>query len=138
MAAAAVRYLVQRPGGVYVDATVGAGGHSRAILAAAGPSGRVVAMDRDPAALVVSADALREHAEAVMFRPGRFDELEAVLDALGVSVVDGLVYDLGVSSMQLDTAARGFSVRADGPLDMRMDTTQPITAAALVNQWSES
>ena len=137
MPEAVVRFLVQRPGGVFVDATVGAGGHSRALLAAAGPTARLVALDRDPAALVVAAESLREFAAAVMFRRGRFDELDAALDALGVPQVDGALFDLGVSSMQLDTAARGFGFQVDGPLDMRMDPSQPLTAAALVNHASE-
>ncbi len=138
MAEVAVRFLVERPGGVYVDATVGAGGHSREILAAAGPAARVVALDRDLAAVAAAADALRGHAEAMMFRQGRFDELDAALDVLGISQVDGALFDLGVSSMQLDTAARGFSFQSDGPLDMRMDPAQAVTAATLVNQWSEA
>lgn len=137
MAEAVVRFLVQRPGGVFVDATVGAGGHSRAILAAAGSAARVVAVDRDPTALVVAAESLRESSASMMFRRGRFDELESALDALGVPQVDGALFDLGVSSMQLDTAARGFGFQADGPLDMRMDPSQLLTAAALVNHAPE-
>ncbi|MBI4227601.1 MAG: 16S rRNA (cytosine(1402)-N(4))-methyltransferase RsmH [Candidatus Omnitrophica bacterium] len=135
MADAVVRCLAPRPGGVFLDATVGGGGHSRAILQAAGPAARVVAMDRDPSALVVAADALREFAAQMMFRHGSFEQLTAALEALGVRGLDGAVFDLGVSSLQLETAPRGFSIQADGPLDMRMDPAQPLTAAEVVNRW---
>ena len=123
-----VAALAIRPDGIYVDATFGRGGHSRRILDALGPRGRLLALDRDPAAEI----AARSWSDArFAFRRAPFSELPQVLDAAGVGQVDGLLLDLGVSSPQLDDAARGFSLRADGPLDMRMDPTRGVSAA----QW---
>jgi 16S rRNA (cytosine1402-N4)-methyltransferase len=121
--------LALRDDGVYVDATFGRGGHSRAILDALGPRGRVIASDRDPGA--------RQAAESIAdqrftFHHATFAELPAVLDSLDVATVDGVLLDLGVSSPQLDDPARGFSYRFDGPLDMRMDPTRGESAAAFV------
>lgn len=137
MAERVVRFLVQRPGGMFLDATVGAGGHGRALLEAAGPSARLIAVDRDPAALVVAAASLGAYGARVTFHHGSFAALGAALDAVE-GPLDGALFDLGVSSMQLDTAARGFSFQGDAPLDMRMDPAGPVTAADLVNRGSES
>lgn len=132
-----VRWLVTRPGGVYLDATVGAGGHAAGVLDAAGPSARLIGLDRDPEALQQAAETLRRYDAQVTLRHGNFAQLGQCLEELGVTQVDGLLMDLGVSSLQLDRPARGFSVRAAGPLDMRMDPAQPLTAAAIVNSWAE-
>jgi len=121
--------LAIRDDGVYVDATFGRGGHSRAILAALGPRGTLVAIDRDPAA---KADAESITDARFRFRHAWFSELPGVLDALGVVHVDGVLLDLGVSSPQLDDPARGFSYRHDGPLDMRMDPSRGEGAAAFI------
>jgi 16S rRNA (cytosine1402-N4)-methyltransferase len=124
----AVDALVTDSQGVYVDATFGRGGHSRLILQRLAPKGRLVALDRDPAA-VASAAAIsdrRFHIEHTAF-----SRVGATLAALGILQVQGVLLDIGVSSPQIDAAERGFSWRADGPLDMRMDTTQGETAA----QW---
>jgi len=126
---AALDALAIRPGGTYVDATFGRGGHSRAILARLGPSGRLVAVDRDPAAATAAAAV---HDSRFAFRRAWFSELPDVLDALGVSRIDGALLDLGVSSPQIDDAARGFSFRLDGPLDMRMDPTRGESAAEFI------
>ena len=104
---------------VLVDATFGRGGHARAMLAALGPRGRLVGVDRDPAA----AAAAQPISDArFVFRHAWFSEVGAVLASLGIATIDGVLFDLGVSSPQLDDAARGFSYRHDGPLDMRSRT----------------
>jgi len=121
--------LAIRPGGIYVDATFGRGGHSRAILSRLDASGRVVALDRDPAA----EDAARDIRDPrFVFRRAWFSELPAELAALDLAHVDGVLLDLGISSPQIDDPARGFSFRADGPLDMRMDPTRGESAAAFL------
>jgi 16S rRNA (cytosine1402-N4)-methyltransferase len=126
-----VAALAVRPEGTYVDATFGRGGHARAILARLGPSGRLVALDRDPQA-VAAADAIGDARLSAVHAP--FSELAQVLARLGIAQVQGVLADLGMSSAQLDDPARGFSLRADGPLDMRMDPTR----GAPVSDWLRS
>lgn len=127
--------LTVRAGGVYVDATFGAGGYSRAILEAA-PETRVLAIDRDPEAISRCRDLAGVYGGRLTALPGSFADLESLLAGQGPAAVDGVVFDLGVSSPQLDTPERGFSFRFDGPLDMRMSASGP-TAADLVNSLSE-
>jgi 16S rRNA (cytosine1402-N4)-methyltransferase len=122
----AVAALALRPDGVYVDATFGRGGHSRAILQRLGPTGRLIALDRDPQAIEAARTIVDCRFEAVH---APFSDLARVLEERGVATVQGLLADLGVSSPQLDDAARGFSFRRDGPLDMRMDTSKGASAA---------
>ena len=122
----AVEGLNVQGSGVYVDCTFGRGGHSRAILARLGPAGRVIALDRDPAA-IGAGETLADPRFALVH--AAFGEVKGTLARLGVARVNGVLLDLGVSSPQVEDAARGFSFRADGPLDMRMDPTQGITAA---------
>jgi 16S rRNA (cytosine1402-N4)-methyltransferase len=117
-------------GGVYVDATLGLGGHAEAILAA-GAGVRLVGIDRDPEALVLASERLARFGDRFVAVEGRHEELALHLDRLGLHEVDGVLADLGVSSMQLDRAERGFSFMKDGPLDMRMGPSGP-TAADLV------
>ena len=126
--------LAIRADGHYVDATFGRGGHSRAILQKLGPAGRLLAVDRDPQAIAASAaiDDPRFHAVHAAFA-----DLERILAARGWPALDGLLFDLGVSSPQLDTAERGFSFRIDAPLDMRMDTTRGESAAQWIATASE-
>ena len=124
--AEAVEALAIRPAGTYVDGTFGRGGHSRAILARLGEQGRVVAFDRDPAA-IDAGRALADPRLTLVHAP--FSALEAELDRLGVGELDGVLLDLGVSSPQLDEPARGMSFRFDAPLDMRMDTSRGQTVA---------
>ena len=124
----AVAALAIKPKGSYVDATFGRGGHARRILDALGRGGRLVALDRDPAA---EAAARSWRDPRFCFRRAWFSELPAVLDDCGVAQIDGLLLDLGVSSPQIDDPQRGFSLRADGPLDMRMDPALGKSAA----QW---
>ncbi len=128
MAHEAVAALAIRPGGIYVDGTFGRGGHSRLILAALGETGWLIALDRDADAIRVGA-VLNDARLTLQQRA--FSQLNTVLDELGVVQVDGVLLDIGVSSPQLDDAARGFSFRFDAPLDMRMDTGSGLTAA----QW---
>lgn len=110
-------FLAARPDGLYIDATFGAGGYSRAILAS---GARVVGIDRDPAAIALGATLVESAKGRLVLTQQRFSELEDAIGLAGATQADGVVFDLGVSSMQLDTAERGFSFRHDGPLDMRM------------------
>jgi len=130
----AVDALNIRPDGVYLDATFGRGGHSREILARLGSAGRLIALDRDPQA-VASAGGIEDVRLSMVH--AAFSKLAEVLGDLQVESVDGVLFDLGVSSPQLDEAKRGFSFRFDAPLDMRMDTSQGMTAADWLNQAEE-
>jgi 16S rRNA (cytosine1402-N4)-methyltransferase len=130
--------LAPRDGGVYVDVTLGRGGHSEAILEASSPSGRLIAIDRDARALEESRPRLERFGARVTFVHGAFGGLREHLRAAGVSQVDGLLADLGVSSPQLDDASRGFSFRASGPLDMRMDPSSGESARELISGMNES
>ena len=116
-----IELLAPKPGGTYVDLTVGAGGHARAILERSAPDGRLLAVDRDPAAIALARAELDCFADRLRLEQGQFSDLRAHLDAVAWSEVDGLLADLGVSSMQLDEPERGFSFQQAGPLDMRMD-----------------
>ena len=122
----AVQALVTQAGGVYVDGTFGRGGHARAVLQALGPQGRLVAFDRDPEAVAAAASITDPR---FVIRHGNFGDMAAELAAMNILQVDGVLLDLGISSPQIDNPARGFSFRADAPLDMRMDTTRGETAA---------
>jgi 16S rRNA (cytosine1402-N4)-methyltransferase len=130
----AVGWLEVRSGGLYVDATFGAGGFSRAILAT--PGARVIGIDRDQSAVAQGADLVREAAGRLELIEDRFSNLQSVVESSGAAAVDGVVFDVGVSSMQLDEGARGFSFRLDGPLDMRMGRDGP-SAADVVAHASE-
>ncbi len=120
-------------GGVFVDATAGGAGHSRAILSAS-PSVRLIATDRDLTAVDTARERLAEFGERARVAHARFSEIAAVLDESGISEVDGILADLGVSSFQIDTAERGMSFRHQGPLDMRMDTSRGETALELIER----
>ena len=136
MSAEVLQYLQPRPGGIIVDGTVGTGGHSLAILPHLRPDGTLIAVDQDRDALALAAKRLTDFAPQVTFRHGNFRSLPLLLDELGLAKVDGVVLDLGMSSLQVDRPERGFSFSSAGPLDMRMDATQDTTAAALVNELS--
>jgi 16S rRNA (cytosine1402-N4)-methyltransferase len=127
--------LVAAPPGVVLDATVGGAGHAKALLARA-PHLSVVALDRDPDAVEAAAAALAPFGERARVARGRFDSIASLLDSLGVEALSGALFDLGVSSPQLDRPERGFSYRAAGPLDMRMDPAQELTASDVVNGWA--
>jgi len=123
-----VRLLEPRSGGVIVDGTVGLGGHAEAILEAE-PSVRLIGIDRDPGALGRARERLSQFGSRVTLVHGNYRDLDRLLNEIGVDRIDGLLLDLGVSSLQLDDAGRGFSFRLDGPLDMRADLTTGETAA---------
>jgi 16S rRNA (cytosine1402-N4)-methyltransferase len=137
MLEAVLELLAPTPGGVYCDATVGGGGHAEHVLEASAPDGRLVGIDRDPNAVEAARAKLARFGDRVSILHGKFSELESLLAAAGVSVIDGLLVDLGVSSHQLDEGARGFSFMRIGPLDMRMDATEGETAATLLERMSE-
>ncbi len=130
-----VELLRPRPGGTYLDATLGLGGHAERLLQASAPDGRVVGLDRDPAALALARERLAWAGDRLVAVAASFADLAEVAVRLGLAAVDGVLYDLGVSSLQLDEPERGFSYRADAPLDMRMDPTGGITAAQVVNDY---
>jgi len=136
MVAEAVEWLRPRPGALLVDATVGLGGHAAALLAAA-PDTRLLGLDRDPAALAIARERLGTSGDRVLLRQARFADVSRVLHEVGWDGADGVLLDLGVSSLQLDDPTRGFSFQAEGPLDMRMDPTTGLDAAEIVNRWPE-
>lgn len=129
--------LITAREGVYVDATAGGGGHTEALLDALAPAGQVVAVDQDPEALDAVRDRLSEavDAERLHLVRGNFRNLPSLLHDAGFDAIDGILLDLGVSSHQIDVPERGFSFQAEGPLDMRMDPEQRLTADHIVNGW---
>ena len=135
-----LEWLRIRPEGIYVDATLGAGGHSAAIAARLS-SGRLISLDRDAQALVIARERLKEFASRVTFVHTAFSRIAEAVQGLGIAKVDGVLADLGVSSMQLDRPERGFSFREAGPLDMRMSSGElaedALTAEEIVNRWPE-
>jgi 16S rRNA (cytosine1402-N4)-methyltransferase len=133
----ALQALAPRSGGLYADATAGGGGHSRAILEASHPDGRVVAVDRDPRAVEAARETLAAFGARAIVVHGEYSDLPDILHAQGAARVDGLVADLGVSSPQLDDGERGFAFGAEGPLDMRMDTSRGPTLGELLAEWDE-
>jgi len=131
-------HIVGQSGGLFVDATLGLGGHSAAVLAA-NPTARVLGFDRDLQAIAVTSERLAIYGDRVQIVHASYDQLAPTLAELGIAQVDGLLFDLGLSSLQLDNAERGFAFRADGALDMRFDQAAALpTAADLVNSWAES
>ena len=132
-----IQSLAIRPEGVYVDGTLGRGGHSGEIAKQL-TSGRLIAIDRDQAALDAARVRLADHMDRITLVHGNFRQMPDILKELEIPAVDGILLDLGVSSPQLDDPERGFSYQKDAPLDMRMDQSQQLTAAMVVNQWPES
>jgi len=130
-----VRWLGCGPGKRIADVTVGLGGHAAAIIAACAPDGMLVGLDRDSEALAIARKRLP--ADRARLHQADARALPEVLTAEGWPAVDGVLFDLGVSSLQLDTPERGFSFQREGPLDMRMDRRNPLTAAEIVNEWPE-
>lgn len=126
-----------RSGGVYLDCTLGGGGHSEQVLERSGPEGMLIGIDRDPIAREAAGVRLARFGSRVRIVEARMSEARSVLDSLGITAVDGVIADLGVSSPQLDEAARGMSFRSEGPLDMRMDPTRGQTALELIESLDE-
>jgi len=126
-----------KPGGLYIDATVGGGGHSEAILESSAPDGRLLGLDADPDALTRARKRLARFGERCVLVHANFSDLAEVARREGFFPVDGILFDLGVSSFQVDDPRRGFSFQADGPLDMRFDPRRRLTAAHLVNTLKE-
>ena len=126
-----------QPDGIYVDGTLGGGGHAYEVCRRLGDKGSIVGIDQDAAAIEAAGNRLKDFGEKVTIVRSNYCDMKSKLHELGIDKVDGIVLDLGVSSYQLDTAERGFSYREDAPLDMRMDTRQKMTARDIVNAYSE-
>ena len=130
-------WLRPQPGGRYIDATFGAGGHTRALLERTSPDGRVLALDQDETAIERGRLDLQSFGSRIEFVKANFRNIATIAPDRGFSTPDGILADIGVSSMMLDDASRGFSFMREGPLDMRMDREQPLTAADVVNTYGE-
>ncbi len=126
-----------KPDGIYVDGTLGGGGHAFEVCSRLGEKGSIIGIDQDEAAIKAASARLKDFGEKVTIVRSNYCEMKSKLHELGIDKVDGIVLDLGVSSYQLDTAERGFSYREDAPLDMRMDQRQMMTARDIVNDYSE-
>ena len=127
-----------KPDGIYVDGTLGGGGHAYEVCRRLGEKGRIIGIDQDAAAIEAASARLKDFGEKVTIVRSNYCDMKSKLHELGIDKVDGIVLDLGVSSYQLDTAERGFSYREDAPLDMRMDTRQKMTARDIVNDYTEA
>jgi 16S rRNA (cytosine1402-N4)-methyltransferase len=132
-----LEYLDPKAGGVFLDGTLGLAGHSRLMAEKVGDSGRLICLDRDESSLVKAKENLVSFHGQLNLIHSNFNEFDLVLKKLGVSQVDGMLFDLGISSFQLNNLQRGFSFKAEGPLDMRMDQTGSVSAENLVNELSE-
>lgn len=129
--------LKVKPDGIYVDGTLGGGGHSYEVCTRLGEKGSIIGIDQDEAAIAAAGVRLKDFGEKITIVRSNYCNMKSVLHELGIDRVDGIMLDLGVSSYQLDTAERGFSYREDAPLDMRMDRRQLMTARDIVNDYSE-
>ncbi|MGD0277553.1 MAG: 16S rRNA (cytosine(1402)-N(4))-methyltransferase RsmH [Syntrophales bacterium] len=127
-------FLQCRPGGIYVDGTVGGGGHAEAILMHSAPDGFLIGIDRDEEALAEAGNRLASFGNRFILRKGNFAQVHDILEDINIPGVDGFLLDLGVSAHQLETAGRGFSFNLDGPLDMRMDRSQTVTAQDMIEK----
>jgi len=133
-----LRFLSCHPGGVYVDATLGGGGHARMILSATAPKGFLIGIDRDSEALKAAAAGLRDFGKRVRFIRGNFRAIREICEKEGKTEIDGILMDLGISSYHLNAVHRGFSFRyLDAPLDMRMDQEMSLKASDILNEYPE-
>ncbi len=130
--------LKVKPDGIYVDGTLGGGGHSYEICKRLGEGGRLIGIDQDEAAIRAAGERLKEFGDRVTIVRDNYVNFQSVMDRLGIDRVDGILLDIGVSSHQIDTAERGFSYMEDAPLDMRMDNRSSLTARVIVNEYSET
>lgn len=130
------KYLITNPSGIYVDATIGGGGHSIEILKKLAVTGRLIGIDFDDKALEYAKDTLKSFKKRVILKKGNFAEIRKILSSFEINQVDGILLDLGVSSHQIDTSERGFSYLAPGPLDMRMSAETKTTAEEIINTYS--
>jgi len=137
MVAEVIQYLITDPNGVYVDATVGGGGHAKAILEKTSPQAVLVGIDRDREAIEIAGQVLAEFGTRVKLVQGSFSRIAEILIQENFGTINGILFDLGVSSRQLDISERGFSFSQDGPLDMRMDQTKEKTAEDVVNNYTK-
>jgi len=132
-----MQFLEPKPGGRFIDATLGAGGHTRELLERTAPGGTVLAIDQDESALAGAKETLESFGSRVIFAHSNFTELKSVAAEHGFTECDGVLADIGISSMLVDDPSRGFSFMREGPLDMRMDRRQPLTAGDVLNTYSE-
>ena len=135
MVAEVIQELRPHAGGTYIDATLGLGGHAQEILKHIGPGGTLIGLDRDPQALEMAMERIKD--QRLKAAKAKFSELENVAREQGVEAADGVLFDFGVSLLQLKGPERGFSFLSDEPLDMRMDPTEPLTAEKVVNEYPE-
>ncbi len=133
-----IESLQPRPGQTYVDGTLGAGGYVAAFVERVRPGGHILAIDRDRAAVAAARQRFAADAPTVIIEQGDFADMESIAASRGIGPADGVVLDLGISSLQLDDPERGFSFRFDGPLDMRMDTDAGLSASDIVREWSQA
>ena len=138
MTAEVLEGLMVRPGGAYIDATMGEGGHCAAILERCQPGDRVLGIDADPSVAPIAGERLSGFGAAFQARAGNYADMETLAAEAGLSEAHGVLFDLGFSSRQIDSPERGFSFQADGPLDMRFDPAQTLTAEEIVNSWPEA
>jgi len=134
---AAIHYLISDPNGIYIDGTLGGGGHAEKILSTLMHEGKVIGLDLDSDALLHAGDRLKRFGANVVLRQSNFKNFDVVLNELGIKKIDGILLDLGVSSHQIDTSKRGFSYAKKGPLDMRMNRQSALSAHRLINHASE-
>ena len=132
-----MKFLDPKPGGRFIDATLGAGGHTRAILERTAPDGRVLAIDQDELALAGARESLQSSGSRLIMEHSNFKNIAPLAAGHGFLEVEGVLADIGISSMMVDDPSRGFSFMREGPLDMRMDRTQDLTAADVVNTYAE-
>lgn len=137
MVSEVINYLNLKPGQIIVDATMGTGGHSMEILERISPGGRLIGIDRDSESLALCKERLREFSGSCNLVHGNFADVDSILKGLNIKKVDGILFDLGISSFQLEDANRGFSFQNEGPLDMRMDKDSYISAYDLINNLNE-
>jgi 16S rRNA (cytosine1402-N4)-methyltransferase len=130
--------LNPKPGEHYIDCTLGAAGHAAGILEQSAPDGQLLGLDRDPQAIAIAQQRLADYGERAFIQQRSFADLDEALKSVGWHTVDGILFDLGLSSMQIDSPERGFSFRYEAPLDMRADPRQELTASHLVNEWPQA